>query len=185
MDRLLTKEELTEIFWNNFKYFLRKKNMSQKEFCAKTGMNEKTLSSMISRHACPDIYFLSLVRDVFKLTYAQILLGKEEMNNTVTLSYKEKIVLDIIRSAFPNEQEHILDMTAAMLVFMLHGSLTFLDQTRPCFEPLVFTDTGLAGPERQQFLFPFMEDFYKANEDLRPKEEEEDDDDNRWWEKYK
>ena len=155
-----TKDEFTADFWANFKGLLKRKKMTQKDFCTKTGMNEKTLSSMIKRNVCPDVFFLALLHDTFRISFSSLMRGIpfEEAEHTADLTYKEKVVLNLLRTGTDEEEDRDLNMIGAMLVYQKGGSLHFLDDSMPQFEPILFGDRGIEEPTGQTYLFDFSKD---------------------------
>lgn len=112
---VITRESLATTFWENFERILRERSMSQRKFAETANMNEKTLSSMISRRQCPDIWFLALTKEILKYDCSQLLFHYNEKAFTKILTEKERDVLNMIRTGTRNEQNRKLDVITAFL----------------------------------------------------------------------
>lgn len=111
----MTQRKLTEIFWTNFTHALAERNMTQRDFAKAANMNEKTLSSMISRKTCPDIWFMAISKEILQYDCTQMLYHYVERAFTRLLTEKERDVLNLIRTGDKNEQNRKLDVITAFL----------------------------------------------------------------------
>ena len=111
----MTQGKLTEIFWTNFTHALAERNMTQRDFAKAANMNEKTLSSMISRKTCPDIWFMAISKEILKCDCTQMLFHYNPVKYTKFLSEKEYAVLELIRKGDKDEQNRKLDVITAFL----------------------------------------------------------------------
>ncbi len=112
---IITKENLTRTFWDNFERILKECDMSKREFAEAVNMNEKTLSSMISRRQCPDIWFMALAKEILKYDCTQLLFHYNERAFTKLLTEKERDILNMIRTGTRKEQNRKLDAITAFL----------------------------------------------------------------------
>ncbi len=161
----IEKWELSRSFWNTFRELLDEYGITQKDFCEEIGIKEKTLSAMINRNSCPNIYFLRKINEVFGTDYTYLIDNEIDDREKISLSYKERVVLSLLRNGTEDENNRNLNAIAAMLKLQRGECLTSLDELNNVHYSGVFNEFGLVEPDKQAHLFEFLEDF-----DLRKKD---------------
>lgn len=158
-DQILDKNKLSLSFWEKFRNLLDEENMTQKEFCLEAGMKEKTLSAMICRNCCPDIYFISKVKNIFGVDFTFLIDDTSEDYDETTLSYKEEVVIELLRKGTRVQRERNLNAVAALLILQRGESLTSLDEWNYDHYDAVFDEYGLIRHEKIPHLFEFLDEF--------------------------
>ncbi len=147
--------------------------MRQKDFCTIAGISEKTFSSMMSRESCPDIWFMAVTSDIFRLGFTALITPHEEEEFSTLLTYQEKTILSLLRQGSQEVQRRNYNTVAAMLTLQRGESLKSLNKTKPEFYSVVFNEFGLV-PYEKQAMFDFMNEF-EDEEDSEDDEEDPDD----------
>ena len=114
----MTEKELAKIFWNNVKKALKDQNKTRHNFCLRIGVKEKTLSSMMCRNQCPNIFLLTRIRDALSIECDQLLYSFDSASRRVPLSENEKRLIELIRSNSENRQNIIIDAVSAILEYI-------------------------------------------------------------------
>ena len=114
----MTDKELAEGFWNNVKKALKDQNKTRHNFCRKIGVKEKTLSSMMSRKQCPNIFLLTLIRNELRMECDELLYSFDSASMRVPLSQNEKHLIEIIRRKPEDKQNTIINAITAVLEYV-------------------------------------------------------------------